>query len=174
MLYCMYMIEIYLEKKLKKEVKSCKCVYYRSVVSSCSEGKFYSKTCVFLDFFDRVNELLFSWMVPPHPARMQQEIISPTSGLLSHISRPGANGMEPDEPRGRRVNPPVWPSGLSSHPHTCTHTHMIKNRNSRGMRVQETGKKNVHMSGWVVDGVNGSGVRAHSLGQIIGRIIIDP
>lgn len=61
--------------------------------------------CVCLEI--RVNDLVFAFLNgPPHPATMQQKIIPPSSGLLLHIIL-GVNHMEPDEPRGRRVNPSV-------------------------------------------------------------------
>lgn len=105
----MYMIEIYLEKKLKKKLKSWKCVYFAVLSHPAQRERFYSKMCVFLESFVRVNDLVFVFLNGPPPPPCQNA----TGNNLANIwatgphQPPGANRMEADEPRGRRVNPPV-------------------------------------------------------------------
>lgn len=51
MLYCMYMIEIYLEKKLKKKLKSWKCVYFAVLSHPAQRERFLLQdVCVFGEF----------------------------------------------------------------------------------------------------------------------------
>lgn len=95
------------------------CLYFRHLILlACGVGGDL-QMCVFLEIVLRVNELRFVFL----NAQPTSGLLS-TSGLLFHISQPGANHIKPDEPRGRRVNPPVWPSGLYTHTRDYRYTNI--------------------------------------------------
>lgn len=131
-------------------------------------GSGFTRRCVFLEIFVRVNDRVFLFLNGPPPPPCQNA----TGNNLANIW-----ATVPHQPAWGKSHGSRWATGQTRKPVCLTlglilpSTHMIKNTSSWGMCVPQT--INMHTNGWVVDGVNGSGVCAHSLGQALQSLSAD-